>query len=624
MNNLIVHLYSISSEFYIRISDITAPEQYFNEYLKIYGKHENGDYKIFFNNGKWIERLLNEIEFKKFKDFELKSKEPGMWLIDVKNKTLPTSKEYRYGSEAFKNDKPVYHTYTATSKEYGYGSGVFKNDNPIYHIFKGTPTDIIKNFFTEKFLHFIQNKIQEYNEEDDENDGKIDINMKIQEQLKNLPRDYHNLIEIKNFTDTFLHPEIPQDKSKEWIYYERVKAIISSFSLKNKIKINKDYMNIEDDTSNTPNDACYFISDMDLMLLIIHYFTNVFINKVIFNELMTKEYLGDLVITGKFNDNNDYITFNKTELTLDDMIYICQYFNILYIDSNILLSNIAITNEETLNTNPTGYKFNNKTLGFAPLDFNQWETPSNTFFIGHNDYLGSNEISYFGQIYNKTGNTLHNKEQNKSKYLYKNTYSNEIVYHDFEITYFNEFVKLKKIEGFKSSYGDLLLNSLPKNISSINREYFANIHDDIRQYDEIISILFGKECSLFAKYINIEKDNESNKESEKNNKCFEEDVFCSNAEKLTLQDYYTKKYVECFKNDNCETSANEVIKKVAGYLSYYMQSENINNNKIGKSLVDFKVKKVRKTTGYFYGITNPTSKEIENLQLLNRYFPAPI
>lgn len=78
----------------------------------------------------------------------------------------------------------------------------------------------------------------------------------------------------------------------------------------------------------------------------------------------------------------------------------------------------------------------------------------------------------------------------------------------------------------------------------------------------------------------------------------EDDASGSNKQK-TL----TEQYVKINKNDNVETQASIATDNVFSYLSL-MQSEQINKNQIGKDLVDLGVKKTRKAKGFVYGLSD--------------------
>ena len=76
------------------------------------------------------------------------------------------------------------------------------------------------------------------------------------------------------------------------------------------------------------------------------------------------------------------------------------------------------------------------------------------------------------------------------------------------------------------------------------------------------------------------------------------------AEKTDTQKFFTKQYVEKYKDDNAEMLASIALDKAYQYLFEKMDigKESINRNRIGQDLVFLGVKKVRKRQGYFYGL----------------------
>ena len=75
--------------------------------------------------------------------------------------------------------------------------------------------------------------------------------------------------------------------------------------------------------------------------------------------------------------------------------------------------------------------------------------------------------------------------------------------------------------------------------------------------------------------------------------------------------YYTRKYVEKYKNEDKETLASQVIDRIIYFISKHMDPKDINMNQIGRDLVELGVKKTRKTKGFVYGIEHPSFKDID-------------
>ena len=71
-----------------------------------------------------------------------------------------------------------------------------------------------------------------------------------------------------------------------------------------------------------------------------------------------------------------------------------------------------------------------------------------------------------------------------------------------------------------------------------------------------------------------------------------------------LQKYHTKSYVEKHKDDTAELAATVAIRNVNSYLEGVMEKSKINSNRIGQDLVELGVKKVRRSRGFFYGLTD--------------------
>ena len=70
-----------------------------------------------------------------------------------------------------------------------------------------------------------------------------------------------------------------------------------------------------------------------------------------------------------------------------------------------------------------------------------------------------------------------------------------------------------------------------------------------------------------------------------------------------VQKYHTKAYVDKHKDDDAELAAAVAIRNVNGYLEGVMEKSKINSNRIGQDLVELGVKKVRRSRGFVYGLT---------------------
>jgi anaerobic ribonucleoside-triphosphate reductase len=121
---------------------------------------------------------------------------------------------------------------------------------------------------------------------------------------------------------------------------------------------------------------------------------------------------------------------------------------------------------------------------------------------------------------------------------------------------------------------------LQDQLAYVNKDNVLDIVDDLQKYLHIISLIF-----------NIGPRTTSDSAAKK-------------------QHELTAKYVERFKDDKQETIASQVIERVHGYLSAFMNNKDINCNQIGQDLVELGVKKTRKSRGYVYNVMNPSQQEL--------------
>jgi hypothetical protein len=77
--------------------------------------------------------------------------------------------------------------------------------------------------------------------------------------------------------------------------------------------------------------------------------------------------------------------------------------------------------------------------------------------------------------------------------------------------------------------------------------------------------------------------------------------------KEEVQKYHTKSYVDKHKDDEAEMSATVAIRNVNGYLEGVMEKSKINSNRIGQDLVELGVRKVRRSRGFVYGLSEATA-----------------
>ena len=179
--------------------------------------------------------------------------------------------------------------------------------------------------------------------------------------------------------------------------------------------------------------------------------------------------------------------------------------------------------------------------------------------------------------------------------IYKNLLNQKLKTYDIdEFKYLNEFEKI------------LTLNS------QINVEIFELINNNKSISNYIISELQNL-LNVFKQedYEYVSDENESHNQNESHSVNLrprfeiglpQTGISMLEQKKLTLD--YVKKY----KNDTIETLASTVIDNVNKYLLQTIKD--INKNQIGKDLVDFGIKKTRKSKGFVYGIED-TSNDLD-------------
>lgn len=178
--------------------------------------------------------------------------------------------------------------------------------------------------------------------------------------------------------------------------------------------------------------------------------------------------------------------------------------------------------------------------------------------------------------------------------LFKNIVNNNIHAFETDFTYLKEFDKLSPCV-FKTTFVNDIIRSF-LNKSSIT----CDIIDELAELVDI-----------FKKIVPYHQDQKDL--SAQQDEPPKQDIHNS-------QYFFTKFYVDLYKNDNCETLAIKAIDNVYKFLDVHNVT-NINKNQIGKDLVDLCVKKIRKAKGFVYGIEDvvgytPTSAPLSS-------FPVP-
>ena len=337
----------------------------------------------------------------------------------------------------------------------------------------------------------------------------------------------------------------------------------------------------------------YYLSDDELYMLIIQYINNSFIDIITFDP---QKYNGNLTISGDFNNG---LLINKNHITYQEVEYICNYLNITniyfgflrlslipntqnnkfgYIDlaTGIFYENNPCDSDISTGLYRDAYLIDEK-FQISQKDDNTQLISDKFIFSNHNSNLITNE---------KEKSEKDDTKPLSNKFVYRNIITNEIKYYTFMIVYCNEFKIITEINNIKSTIGQKLFDSLINN-EDINKDEIDGIIADIDKYKETINLIFRNQ--------NIDK-------------------ICNvNDTQTPLQLKYTKEYVKHFKDENSETIASQVTDKIITFLSYFLKNGEINNNNIGKNLVDLGVKKTRKAAGYFYNIKNPTNQELINI-----------
>jgi hypothetical protein len=84
-DNIIVHKIGIHKDTYIRIVSVKSTHDYFAEISKAYGYNTNvqsKDIAVFYNCGDLYQRLIHDLEYKKFKGVVMTKICPGLWRIN--------------------------------------------------------------------------------------------------------------------------------------------------------------------------------------------------------------------------------------------------------------------------------------------------------------------------------------------------------------------------------------------------------------------------------------------------------------------------------------------------------------------------------------------------------------
>ena len=171
--------------------------------------------------------------------------------------------------------------------------------------------------------------------------------------------------------------------------------------------------------------------------------------------------------------------------------------------------------------------------------------------------------------------------------IYKNLLNQKLKTYDIdEFKYLNEIQKISTLN------------------SSLNIEIFELINNSSISNDIIIELqtllnIFKKEDSSDPEYI------ADNSGSRPLRPYFEIGTTgCNNS--TFEQTKKTREYVDKYKNDSLETLASTVIDNVNKFLSQTIKD--INKNQIGRDLVEFGLKKTRKSKGFVYGIEDTSNK----------------
>jgi hypothetical protein len=627
--HLLIHLHKINSKYTIRIITFDKKSEYLNEFFTIYPKVSQENLFCIYDQGKWVERLKIDLEFKKFKDIILEKINNQTDLLKVKFK------------------KPIEN----------------ENEN----------NGQIQEWYKSSFLNFINTKINSYNE-DEENDESDDFlsNNNIEHNL--LKMIDNNKINYNDYIDNDLDEKIKNIDSyaKTLIEYTINGCVYNHNDFGKKINTFK-FKNIEQ-----IDDDFYYLSENELFSLLIAYVRNSTVYE--YCNFIIKEPT-NLKIKGKYKNK---LAINQKYINREDIPYLLEYLNIINIDFNEIIEKyssfpLTINNQKEsekesekeskkeskkenekpeevyLRKNLKNYLIKNKSENENEKVIDEWfkktdgmlkAEPEEVYqenkiknlnqscdingsdcfqdgihysFIDNDSSDNTGYASYINNTNttnttNKNINTINNNidtinnniDNSKINYLYKNTLSNQHFIIHYPIKYFTEIKLIYEINNENNINNDTeILNILLNSLSLFDKLNIKKINDIKHQID------------TFLEMLNLIIENENENENENNELLDKKETTSINCKNL-IQTNYTKQYVNEFKDDNQETIASNVINKIEKYLSHFIRETDINSNQIGKDLVSLNVKKNRKSAGYFYGIKNPNCEEITKLMNNNK------
>ncbi len=573
-SHLAIHLQLIDGKNMIRILAVDRKVKYLEEYKALYPDdifNQSDNLFFHYDEGKWNVRLKNDLEFKKFKEFNLVKKN------DLFQMVLKKEKDY--------ND---------TNK-------------------------ILLGLYKSVFLNFVNNKINSYNEDENDENDEDDDNAQEKYEKNHEKFNLDKTSFIQNLED-ILKTEGPININ-EYIdtYYESSHTIKASEYYLKENTDKKGIQTYDDVLQYDPNmfvkinkfkfkciekidDKFFYLSKHDLYSLLITYCkTSPFYE---FQYISIKEPT-NLIIKGNYNYK---LSINQDYIEREDIPYLLNYLNLVkphdnqflvcsspiyqiktivdkyYPHEQIVYRTDNQTNKTTekveepfpltpiISKNIEGFSGFRKTLGYASID----------------NHMSNSVWNYM--LYSEVDTPEPKKteeEASKTIYFYKNTITNYHFIINFKVKYFNE---MNLIYEMGDNNDKELLHSLVKSLTlydNINMKTINKIKSQIDTFLEILNLI-------------IEDESDENKPVDKNSK----------------QTHYTSQYVNQFKDDTIETIASQVNANVNEYLSHFLPEQNININQIGKDLVSLNVKKNRKSAGYFYGIKKPNQTEL--LELVNK------
>ena len=191
-----------------------------------------------------------------------------------------------------------------------------------------------------------------------------------------------------------------------------------------------------------------------------------------------------------------------------------------------------------------------------------------------------------------------------TKLVYKNLINNTINMLDENMVYLKEFQRLSDFS-FESDIMNQVITTLDK--KELSKTFISKLK-------QLVDILGGEEPDA-PNAQNALNRVESCAKVKRSSSVYP----AQNS--LAEQKLITSVYVNLYKDDNLETLASTVVDNVYEYLTQvHIAMENVNKNQIGKDLVDLGVKKIRKSRGYVYGITD-TSHITQNQNVSKSTIP---